>query len=188
VGVIELILIAIGLAMDAFAVSLGKGLTLKRVDGKFALVAGAWFGGFQALMPIIGYLLGRTFAGFVISVDHWIAFVLLALIGINMIRDTLWGDKEQHTSDFSARSMFLMAVATSIDALAVGVTMAFLDVNIWIAATVIGVITFALSAVGVVLGYRFGTLLGSKAGLLGGVILIGLGVKIILEHLGIIAL
>jgi putative Mn2+ efflux pump MntP len=187
-GVVELILIAIGLAMDAFAVSLGKGLTLKRVDGKFALVAGAWFGGFQALMPIIGYLLGRTFAGFVISVDHWIAFVLLALIGINMIRDTLWGDKEQHTSDFSARSMFLMAVATSIDALAVGVTMAFLDVNIWIAATVIGVITFALSAVGVVLGYRFGTLLGSKAGLLGGVILIGLGVKIILEHLGIIAL
>lgn len=187
-GVVELILIAIGLAMDAFAVSLGKGLTLKRVDGKFALVAGAWFGGFQALMPIIGYLLGRTFAGFVISVDHWIAFVLLALIGINMIRDTLWGDKEQHTSDFSTRSMFLMAVATSIDALAVGVTMAFLDVNIWIAATVIGVITFALSAVGVVLGYRFGTLLGSKAGLLGGVILIGLGVKIILEHLGIIAL
>lgn len=187
-GVIELILIAIGLAMDAFAVSLGKGLTLKRVDGKFALVAGAWFGGFQALMPIIGYLLGRTFAGFVISVDHWIAFVLLALIGINMIRDTLWGDKEQHTSDFSTRSMFLMAVATSIDALAVGVTMAFLDVNIWIAATVIGVITFALSAVGVVLGYRFGTLLGFKAGLLGGVILIGLGVKIILEHLGIIAL
>lgn len=187
-GVVELILIAIGLAMDAFAVSLGKGLTLKRVEGKFALVAGAWFGGFQALMPIIGYLLGRTFAGFVISVDHWIAFVLLALIGINMIRDTLWGDKEQHTSDFSARSMFLMAVATSIDALAVGVTMAFLDVNIWIAATVIGVITFALSAVGVVLGYRFGTLLGSKAGLLGGVILIGLGVKIILEHLGIIAL
>jgi putative Mn2+ efflux pump MntP len=187
-GVVELILIAIGLAMDAFAVSLGKGLTLKRVDGKFALVAGAWFGGFQALMPIIGYLLGRTFAGFVISVDHWIAFVLLALIGINMIRDTLWGDKEQHTSDFSARSMFLMAVATSIDALAVGVTMAFLDVNIWIAATVIGVITFALSAVGVVLGYRFGTLLGSKAGLLGGVILIGLGVKIILEHLGIIVL
>lgn len=187
-GVVELILIAIGLAMDAFAVSLGKGLTLKRVEGKFALVAGAWFGGFQALMPIIGYLLGRTFAGFVISVDHWIAFVLLALIGINMIRDTLWGDKEQHTSDFSARSMFLMAVATSIDALAVGVTMAFLDVNIWIAATVIGVITFALSAVGVVLGYRFGTLLGSKAGLLGGVILIGLGVKIILEHLGFIAL
>lgn len=187
-GVVELILVAIGLAMDAFAVSLGKGLTLKRVDSKFALVAGAWFGGFQALMPIIGYLLGRTFAGFVISVDHWIAFVLLALIGINMIRDTLWGDKEQHTSDFSTRSMFLMAVATSIDALAVGVTMAFLDVNIWIAATVIGVITFTLSAVGVVLGYRFGTLLGSKAGLLGGVILIGLGVKIILEHLGIIAL
>ena len=187
-GVVELILIAIGLALDAFAVALGKGLTLKRVDGKFALVAGAWFGGFQALMPIIGYLLGRTFAGFVISVDHWIALVLLALIGINMIRDTLWGDKEQHTSDFSARSMFLMAVATSIDALAVGVTMAFLDVNIWIAATVIGVITFVLSAVGVVLGYRFGTLLGSKAGLLGGVILIGLGVKIILEHLGIIAL
>lgn len=187
-GVVELILIAIGLAMDAFAVSLGKGLTLKRVDSKYALVAGAWFGGFQALMPIIGYLLGRTFAGFVISVDHWIAFVLLALIGINMIRDTLWGDKEQHTSDFSTRSMFLMAVATSIDALAVGVTMAFLDVNIWIAATVIGVITFALSAVGVVLGSRFGALLGSKAGLLGGVILIGLGVKIILEHLGIIAL
>jgi putative Mn2+ efflux pump MntP len=186
VGIVELILIAISLAMDAFAVSLGKGLTVCNVSSRHAMIAGAWFGGFQALMPIIGYFLGYSFSGLVTNVDHWIAFVLLALIGANMIRDTLWGDAEQQDGDFAPRKMFVMAVATSIDALAVGITMAFLSVNIWIAALVIGVITFVISAAGVMLGCRFGDYIGSKAGLLGGVILIGLGVKILLEHLGVI--
>ena len=186
-GVVELILIAIGLAMDAFAVSLGKGLTLKRVDGKFALVAGAWFGGFQALMPIIGYLLGRTFAGFVISVDHWIAFVLLALIGINMIRDTLWGDKEQHTSDFSTRSMFLMAVATSIDALVVGISFPLSGVSTLIDSAItcgiIAAITFAFCLAGFYIGKFFGSICKKGAQIAGGAILIGLGIKILVEHM-----
>ena len=183
---IELLLIAVGLAMDAFAVSVGKGLSLKSVRPQHAMSAGLWFGGFQALMPIIGYFLGHSFAGVVTSVDHWIAFALLVLIGGNMLREAIWGDDEQQDGDFAPRKMFVMAVATSIDALAVGITMAFLDVNIWIAATVIGVITFVLSAAGVVLGCRFGNYLGSKAGILGGIILICLGIKILLEHSGII--
>ena len=185
-GVFELILVAISLAMDAFAVSLGKGFTVSNVTLRHSIIAGVWFGGFQALMPIIGYFLGYSFSGVVSSIDHWIAFALLALIGANMIRDTLWGDKEQQDGDFAPRKMFLMAVATSIDALAVGITIVFLNVNIWIAALVIGVITFVISAAGVMLGSRFGDYLGSKAGLLGGVILIVLGVKILLEHLGFI--
>ena len=184
---VELILIAIGLAMDAFAVSVGKGLSVSRVEPRHAISAGLWFGGFQALMPIIGYLLGSSFAHVVSSVDHWIAFALLLLIGLNMIRETLWGDDEAHDSDFSPRKMFVMAVATSIDALTIGITLAFLNVNIWVAATVIGVITFALSAIGVHLGSRFGAKVGSKAGILGGVVLICLGIKILLEHLGVIA-
>ena len=183
----ELILIAIGLAMDAFAVSVGKGLSVSRVEPRHAISAGLWFGGFQALMPIIGYLLGSSFAHVVSSVDHWIAFALLLLIGLNMIRETLWVDDEGHDSDFGARKMFVMAVATSIDALTIGITLAFLNVNIWVAAAVIGVITFALSAIGVHLGSRFGAKVGSKAGILGGVVLICLGIKILLEHLGVIA-
>ena len=183
----ELILIAVGLAMDAFAVSVGKGLSVSRVEPRHAISAGLWFGGFQALMPIIGYLLGSSFAHVVSSVDHWIAFALLLLIGLNMIRETLWRDDEGHDSDFSPRKMFVMAVATSIDALTIGITLAFLNVNIWIAAAVIGVITFALSALGVHLGSRFGAKVGSKAGILGGIVLICLGIKILLEHLGVIA-
>lgn len=183
----ELILIAVGLAMDAFAVSVGKGLSVSRVEPRHAISAGLWFGGFQALMPIAGYLLGSSFAHVVSSVDHWIAFGLLLLIGLNMIRETLWGDDEGHDSDFGARKMFVMAVATSIDALTIGITLAFLNVNIWVAAAVIGVITFALSAIGVHLGSRFGAKVGSKAGILGGVVLICLGIKILLEHLGVIA-
>ena len=184
---VELILIAIGLAMDAFAVSVGKGLSVSRVEPRHAISAGLWFGGFQALMPIIGYLLGSSFAHVVSSVDHWIAFALLLLIGLNMIRETLWGDDEGQDSDFSPRKMFVMAVATSIDALTIGITLAFLNVNIWVAAAVIGVITFALSAIGVHLGSRFGAKVGSKAGILGGIVLICLGIKILLEHLGVIA-
>lgn len=186
-GIIELILIAIGLAMDAFAVSLGKGLTVCKVRLRHALCAGVWFGGFQALMPIIGYFLGHSFAGVVTSVDHWIAFVLLSLIGGNMLRDAIWGEDERHDGDFAARKMFVMAVATSIDALAVGITMAFLNVNIWVASTTIGVVTLLLSALGVMLGCKFGEQLGNKAGILGGLILIGLGIKILLEHLGVIS-
>lgn len=183
---IELFLIALSLAMDAFAVSIGKGLSLKRVRPHHAISAGLWFGGFQALMPVIGYFLGCSLAHIVGRVDHWIAFGLLALIGINMIRETLSGDEDKLDSDFGFRTMFVMAIATSIDALTVGVSMAFLRVDIWIAAAVIGVVTFALSAVGVSLGCKFGAKVGSRAGILGGVVLICLGIKILIEHLGLI--
>lgn len=183
---IELFLIAVSLAMDAFAISVGKGFTLKRVLSRHALIAGLWFGGFQALMPIIGFFLGSSFAHIVGRIDHWIAFGLLVLIGINMIRETLSGDDDKLDSDFGFRTMFVMAIATSIDALTVGVSMAFLRVDIWIAAAVIGVVTFALSAVGVSLGSKFGAKVGSKAGIVGGVVLICLGIKILIEHLGLI--
>lgn len=183
---IELFLIGVSLAMDAFAVSVGKGLSVKRVLPRHALSAGLWFGGFQALMPIIGYFLGSSLTHVVERVDHWIAFGLLALIGLNMIRETLSGDDEKHDSDFGFRKMLVMAIATSIDALTVGVSMAFLNVDIWVAAAVIGVITFALSAMGVSLGNKFGAKVGSKAGLVGGAVLICLGIKILIEHLGLI--
>lgn len=182
-GFIELLLIAVGLAMDAFAVSVGKGLTLGRVTLRHSLIAGVWFGGFQALMPIIGYLLAQSFSNIVVSVDHWIAFGLLTFIGLNMIREAIWGDEEGQNSDFGFKAMFLMAVATSIDAMAVGVSMAFIPANIWVAALVIGVVTLVLSSFGVLLGARFGTRIGTKSGILGGVILVAIGAKILLEHL-----
>lgn len=171
--------------MDAFAVSVGKGLSVKRVLPRHAVSAGLWFGGFQALMPIIGYFLGCSLAHVVARVDHWIAFGLLVLIGLNMIRETLSGDDEAQDADFGFRKMLVMAVATSIDALTIGVSMAFLNVDIWVAAAVIGVVTFALSAVGVLLGNRFGAKVGSRAGILGGAVLIALGIKILVEHLGL---
>lgn len=171
--------------MDAFAVSVGKGLSVKRVLPRHAVSAGLWFGGFQALMPIIGYFLGCSLAHVVARVDHWIAFGMLVLIGLNMIRETLSGDGEAQDADFGFRKMLVMAVATSIDALTVGVSMAFLNVDIWVAAAVIGVVTFALSAVGVSLGNRFGAKVGSRAGILGGAVLIALGIKILVEHLGL---
>ena len=183
---IELFLIGVSLAMDAFAVSVGKGLTLKSVRTRHAMSAGLWFGGFQALMPIIGYFLGCGFAHIVERVDHWIAFGLLLLIGLNMIRETLADDDEELDSDFGFRTMLVMAVATSIDALTVGISMAFLHVNIWVAAAVIGLVTFAISAAGVTLGSRFGAKVGSRAGIIGGVVLIALGIKILIEHLGFI--
>ncbi|MBR3827566.1 MAG: manganese efflux pump [Alistipes sp.] len=182
-GIVELLLVAIGLAMDAFAVSVGKGVTLRRVAFRHAITAGVWFGGFQALMPIAGYLVGVRFSAVVASIDHWIAFGLLALIGINMIREAVWGDEESHTADFGVKTMLLMAIATSIDALAVGITIAFLGINIWVAATVIGIVTLLLSGVGIYLGSLFGSRLGSKAGIIGGVILIVIGLKILIEHL-----
>ncbi|MBQ8366993.1 MAG: manganese efflux pump [Alistipes sp.] len=182
-GIVELLLIAIGLAMDAFAVSVGKGVTLKRVTMRHALNAGVWFGGFQALMPIVGYIVGVRFSSFVTSIDHWIAFGLLVVIGLNMIREAVWGDEESHTSDFGTKTMLLMAIATSIDALAIGISLAFLGVNIWVSAAVIGIVTLLLSGVGVYLGSLFGSRLGTKAGIVGGIILIAIGLKILIEHL-----
>lgn len=181
-GIIELILLSVGLAMDAFAVSICKGLSVRELKPKHGLIAGAYFGGFQALMPLIGWLLGRQFEELIKSVDHWIAFGLLVLIGANMIRESFGGDDEQNAS-FSFKAMLPLAIATSIDALAVGVTFAFLEVNIVLAITLIGVITFAISAAGVKIGNAFGTRFKSKAEFAGGVILILLGIKILVEHL-----
>ncbi|MBQ6612376.1 MAG: manganese efflux pump [Alistipes sp.] len=182
-GITEIIFIGFGLAMDATTVSIGKGLSVQRVELSHILKVGLWFGGFQALMPIIGYLLTSYFADFVVDIDHWIAFGLLLLIGLNMIRETIWGEDEKHNNDFGFRTMILMAIATSIDALAVGVSFAFIHANIWIAASIIGVVTFALSAIGLYLGRAIGSRIGSKAGIVGGLVLIGIGIKILIEHI-----
>ena len=179
---IELFLVALSLSMDAFAVSLCKGLSVGRPTPGQCLTCGAWFGGFQALMPLIGFLLGVRFQGVISSVDHWVAFVLLGLIGLNMIREALGGGEEHLDSSFGPRAMLPLAVATSIDALAVGVTFAFLRVEIAPAVALIGVTTLVLSALGVKVGSVFGDRFQSKAELAGGVILILMGTKILLEH------
>ena len=188
-SLLTLFLIAVGLSMDAFAVSICKGLALRKVSYKNALVVGLWFGGFQALMPFLGYILGRQFEEYITSIDHWIAFVLLGLIGFTMIKEAL--SKEEECEDCNAaldiKTMFLLAVATSIDALATGITFAFLSVDIVPAICFIGVITFCLSALGVKMGSVFGTRYKAKAELAGGIILILMGLKILLEHLGIIS-
>ena len=181
----ELLVLAVGLSMDAFAVSVCKGLALRRVGLKECLTAGVWFGAFQALMPLLGFFLGATFADKITAVDHWIAFVLLGLIGANMIRES-FGEAEGVNSTMTPAAMLPLAVATSIDALAVGVTFALLTIKIIPAVLTIGVITCALSAVGVKLGSVFGTRWRNRAELAGGVILILLGTKILLEHLGIL--
>ena len=181
-NIFELLLLAVGLAMDAFAVSVCKGLSVERLKPRHPITAGLYFGGFQALMPLIGWLLGSQFESLIKSVDHWIAFGLLVLIGANMIRESFGGEDEQNAS-FSFKAMLPLAIATSIDALAVGVTFAFLEVNIVPAITLIGVITFAISAAGVKIGNVFGTRFKSKAEFAGGVILILLGIKILVEHL-----
>ena len=179
---IELFLVALSLSMDAFAVSLCKGLSVGRPTPGQCLTCGAWFGGFQALMPLIGFLLGVRFQGVISSVDHWVAFVLLGLIGANMVREALGGDEEHVDSSFGPRAMLPLAVATSIDALAVGVTFAFLRVEIALAVAHIGVTTLVLSTIGVKVGSVFGDRFQSKAELAGGVILILMGTKILLEH------
>ena len=186
-GFIELLLIAVGLSMDAFAVSVCKGLSVKKVGVKHAALAGLYFGGFQFLMPVIGYLLGFRFESVIESIDHWVAFVLLAFIGGNMIKES-FGKAEELNDDFGVKTMLLMAIATSIDALAVGITFAFLEVQILPAAGLIGVTTFLLSFVGIYIGNAFGTRYKSRAELAGGIILVMIGVKILLEHLGIISL
>ncbi len=181
-GFIELFILAVGLSMDAFAVSICKGLSVQRLRPRHALICGAYFGGFQALMPLIGWLLGRQFEELIKSIDHWIAFGLLVLIGANMIRESFGKDEEVNDS-FSFKTMLPLAIATSIDALAVGVTFAFLDVQIVPAISLIGVTTFAISAAGVKIGNVFGAKYKSKAELAGGMILILLGIKILIEHL-----
>lgn len=183
----ELFILAVGLSMDAFAVSICKGLSMKKLSLKNMCIVGLWFGGFQAAMPALGYFLGSTFADVVNSVSHWIAFALLTVIGINMIREALSHDEDNDTDgSLSFKVMLVMAIATSIDALAVGVGFAMLDdVNVPAAVTFIGAVTFLLSAAGVKVGSVFGTKYKSRAELTGGIILIALGVKIVLEHYGL---
>ncbi len=182
-GYAELFILAVGLSMDALAVSICKGLSIRSLKLHHTFIVGAWFGAFQALMPAIGYLLGSAFADMIVAVDHWIAFVLLAFIGGNMIRESLSRDEEGYDPSLSVLSMLLLAVATSIDALAVGITFAFLRVDIIPAVTLIGVCTFLISAVGVKIGNVFGERYKSKAELFGGVVLVLIGLKILLEHL-----
>lgn len=182
-GIIELILLAAGLSMDAFAVSICKGLSVERAEIKHMAIAGIWFGGFQALMPVIGYFLGSAFIDYISSIDHWIAFILLGLIGLNMIKESFSDEEEDVNNSFGIKTMFLMAVATSIDALAVGITFAFLNVNLLFAASAIGITTFMFSAAGIKIGSIFGCRFKSKAEFAGGVILICLGIKILVEHL-----
>ncbi len=185
-GIVELFILAVGLSMDAFAVSVCKGLAMQKCSFRKAAVCGVWFGGFQALMPLIGYLLGYQFREYITSVDHWIAFVLLAIIGGNMIKESLSQDEEEADDSLDVKTMFLMAVATSIDALAVGVTFAFLpDTNIVAAVSFIGIITFILSTAGAKIGNIFGARYKTKAEFAGGAILVLLGLKILLEHLGV---
>ena len=185
-SLIELFLIAVGLSMDAFAVSICKGLYVRKAEPRHSLIVGAYFGGFQALMPAIGYVLGRQFESLITSVDHWIAFVLLGIIGGNMIREALKGEQEELDDSFTFRTMLPLAIATSIDALAMGVTFAFLQVQIVPAVLFIGVTTFVLSAVGLKVGNVFGAKYKSRAELFGGVVLVLMGIKILLEHLGIL--
>lgn len=188
-SVLEILILAVGLSMDAFAVSICKGLAVKRIDMGKAGIVGLWFGGFQALMPMIGYFLGSRFSNAIQSVDHWVAFILLSLIGANMIREALSRDEDagRDSGSLSFKTMLMLAVATSIDALAAGITFAFLDVNIVGAVSIIGCTTCIISMAGVKTGSVFGTKYKSKAEMTGGVMLILLGLKILLEHTGILA-
>lgn len=183
----ELFLLAVGLSMDAFAVSVCKGLSMKKMKWGNAFKAGFYFGIFQALMPLIGYFFGSRFQSFITNIDHWIAFLLLSVIGANMIRESFQKAEELDDS-FSFRSMLILAVATSIDALAVGVTFAFLNTAIVPAVSFIGMVTFCFSFAGIKIGNVFGNRFKNKAEILGGIILIFIGIKILLEHLGIISL
>ena len=183
---LTLLTLAVGLAMDAFAVSICKGLAMREKVLKKGIIVGLWFGGFQAIMPTIGFFLGTQFKDQITSIDHWIAFVLLGLIGINMVKEALSNDEEQADDSIAVKEMFMLAVATSIDALAVGITFAFLNVHIVSAASMIGVCTFLISFAGVKIGNIFGTKYKSKAELAGGIILILLGFKILFEHLHIL--
>ena len=183
---LELLLIAIGLAMDAFAVSVCKGLSMKNMNLKNACIIGGYFGFFQGFMPLIGYILGISFEERISSIDHWIAFILLAYIGIKMIKEALEKNEESINDSVDIKTMLILAIATSMDALAVGVTFAFFEVNILFAIILIGIITFVLSILGVKIGNKFGDKYESKAEVAGGVILILMGIKILIEGLGVI--
>ena len=191
-GFWELFLLAIGVSMDAFAVSICKGLAMRKASVKGMVTVGGWFGGFQALMPLIGFYLGILFAEAIVAIDHWVAFVLLGIIGANMLKEAFTDDcgccEEEHNADLSVKTMFPMAIATSIDALAVGISLAMAgNVNIWLSILLIGLTTFTTSAFGVKIGSVFGDKFEKKAQMAGGAILILLGAKILLEHLGILA-
>ncbi len=190
-GLGELLLLALGVSMDAFAVSICKGLAMQRATLKEGLICGAWFGGFQAMMPLVGFFLGTLFADAIQTIDHWVAFVLLAIIGVNMLKEALEKSEceccRENGADLSVKTMFVMAVATSIDALAVGISLAMAgNVNIFMAVALIGAFTCGMSAMGVKIGNVFGSRFEKKAQLAGGLILILLGLKILLEHLGIL--
>ncbi|MBE6520142.1 MAG: manganese efflux pump [Thermoplasmata archaeon] len=183
---IAILLIAVGLAMDAFAVSLCKGLALRKVTLRNMLIAGLWFGGFQALMPIIGFYLGVSFYDLISAYDHWVAFFLLFLIGANMVREGLFGEEEEVDADMGVKTMVLLAIATSIDALAIGISFAMTEDSIFLPALIIGLVTLVISMAGVKIGSLFGDRFGKKAEVLGGVILIVIGLKVLLEGLGLI--
>lgn len=189
-GFVELFLIGVGLSMDAFAVSICKGLNMKKINYKHALIIGGFFGGFQALMPLLGWALGSKFEQYIESVDHWIAFILLAFIGGKMVYESIKGgdddEESAHQDKLDIKELFMLAVATSIDALAVGVTFAFLKVSIVPSITLIGITTFVISVGGVVIGNRFGSKYKNKAEIAGGMILILIGLKILLEGVGIL--
>ncbi len=187
-SILEILLLGIGLSMDAFAVSICKGLSAKRLQTRHYLIIGAWFGGFQALMPTIGFFLGSTFEQYITAFDHWVAFVLLSVIGAGMIKESLSKEESNGNDSFSFKTMLLLALATSIDALAVGITFALLpDVNVPLAVCLIGITTFVCSAAGLKVGNLFGLKYKAKAELAGGIILILIGLKILLEHLGVIS-
>ena len=185
-GLIEVIIIGIGVAMDAFAVSICKGLSLKKINLKRSLIVAVYFSIFQAIMPLLGFFLGSTFENFITDIDHWLAFVLLSIIGVNMLRDAFSKEKEDFNDKIDFKTMSLLGIATSIDALAVGITFAFLKTNIWLNILIIGLITFVITFIGVNIGNRFGNKHEKGAQIFGGFILILIGVKILLEHLSII--
>ncbi len=185
-GAIEILLISIGLAMDAFAVSVCKGLAMKKMSWKKAIIIGLYFGIFQAVMPVIGYFLGTTFERFITNVDHWVAFILLVGIGINMVKEAFDKESENRNDNVDVKTMLVLSIVTSIDALAIGITFACLKIHIVMPVITIGLITFIISIIGVKIGNRFGDKYEKKAEIMGGVILILLGIKILLEHLGII--
>ncbi len=187
-SILEILLLGIGLSMDAFAVSICKGLSAKRLQTRHYLIIGAWFGGFQALMPTIGFFLGSTFEQYITAFDHWVAFALLSAIGAGMIKESLSKEESNGNDSFSFKTMLLLALATSIDALAIGITFALLpDVNVPLAVCLIGITTFVCSAAGLKVGNLFGLKYKAKAELAGGIILILIGLKILLEHLGVIS-
>ena len=185
-GFIEIFIISVGLAMDAFAVAICKGLSMKKLNIKNAFIIALYFGFFQAIMPVIGYFLGSSFRSFVESVDHWIAFVLLAFVGINMIKESTDDELEKRNDRVDFKTMIILSIATSIDALVIGITFAFFKARIVESAIIIGIITFILSFIGVIIGNKFGDKFQNKAEVFGGIILILMGIKILLTHLGII--